>query len=163
MDLQTLLDAITIGDMVGLLAAIGALWAAFKWIRPFVRGALDVFDAWNGRPARPGYEAIPGVMEQLAKLRDEVDLAKTLARDAAESAADAAFHSKPNHGSSSWDALMKQLQLNNAAIQDTDRAIRASVADRQGIHEHMSELSERLHAVVDHLGLDDNDDNGETE
>ena len=130
MNLQTLLDAITIGDIVGLLAAIGALWAAIKWVRPFVRGALDVFDAWNGRPARPGFDAIPGVMEQLSKLRDDVEIAKTLAHDAAESASDAAFHSKPNHGSSSFDDLMK--------------AIRESQADRQSIHADVDRILQHL-------------------
>ena len=130
MNLQTLLDAITIGDIVGLLAAIGALWAAIKWVRPFVRGALDVFDAWNGRPARPGFDAIPGVMEQLSKLRDDVEIAKTLAHDAAESASDAAFHSKPNHGSSSFDDLMK--------------AIRESQADRQAIHADVDRILQHL-------------------
>lgn len=130
MDLQTLLDAITIGDIVGLLAAIGALWAAIKWVRPFVRGALDVFDAWNGRPARPGFEAIPGVMEQLSKLRDDVEIAKTLAHDAAESASDAAFHSKPNHGTSSFDDLMK--------------VIRESQADRQAIHTDVNRILQHL-------------------
>ena len=130
MNLQTLLDAITIGDIVGLLAAIGALWAAIKWVRPFVRGALDVFDAWNGRPARPGFEAIPGVMEQLSKLRDDVEIAKTLAHDAAESASDAAFHSKPNHGSSSFDDLMK--------------AVRESRDDRQAIHADVNRILQHL-------------------
>ena len=130
MNLQTLLDAITIGDIVGLLAAIGALWAAIKWVRPFVRGALDVFDAWNGRPARPGFEAIPGVMEQLSKLRDDVEIAKTLAHDAAESASDAAFHSKPNHGSSSFDDLMK--------------AVRESRDDRQAIHADVDRILQHL-------------------
>lgn len=130
MNLQTLLDAITIGDIVGLLAAIGALWAAIKWVRPFVRGALDVFDAWNGRPARPGFDAIPGVMEQLSKLRDDVEIAKTLAHDAAESASDAAFHSKPNHGSSSFDDLMK--------------AVRESQADRQAIHADVDRILQHL-------------------
>lgn len=130
MNLQTLLDAITIGDIVGLLAAIGALWAAIKWVRPFVRGALDVFDAWNGRPARPGFDAIPGVMEQLSKLRDDVEIAKTLAHDAAESASDAAFHSKPNHGSSSFDDLMK--------------AVRESRDDRQAIHADVDRILQHL-------------------
>ena len=130
MNLQTLLDAITIGDIVGLLAAIGALWAAIKWVRPFVRGALDVFDAWNGRPARPGFDAIPGVMEQLSKLRDDVEIAKTLAHDAAESASDAAFHSKPNHGSSSFDDLMK--------------AVRESRDDRQAIHADVNRILQHL-------------------
>lgn len=130
MNLQTLLDAITIGDIVGLLAAIGALWAAIKWVRPFVRGALDVFDAWNGRPARPGFDAIPGVMEQLSKLRDDVEIAKTLAHDAAKSASDAAFHSKPNHGSSSFDDLMK--------------AVRESRDDRQAIHADVDRILQHL-------------------
>ena len=128
--MNEILDAVTIGDIIGLLAGIGAIWATIKWVRPFVRGALDVFDAWNGRPARPGFDAIPGVMEQLSKLRDDVEIAKTLAHDAAESASDAAFHSKPNHGTSSFDDLMK--------------VIRESQADRQAIHTDVNRILQHL-------------------
>lgn len=140
MDLQTLLDAVTIGDIVGLLAAIGAIWASIKWVRPALRAITNFLDDWNGEPERPGVPGRAGVLEQIADLRTDVDLAKALARDAAESSADAAFHSKPNHGSSSYDALMKQ-------IQSTGEAISESQQDRQGLHAHMSELSERLRAV----------------
>lgn len=140
MDLQTLLDAVTIGDIVGLLAAIGAIWASIKWVRPALRAITNFLDDWNGEPERPGVPGRAGVLEQIADLRTDVDLAKALARDAAESSADAAFHSKPNHGSSSYDALMKQVRATGEAISESQQ-------DRQGLHAHMSELSERLRAV----------------
>ena len=152
MDPQTLLDAVTIGDVVGLLAAVGAIWAAIKWIRPALRAITNFLDDWNGEAERPGVPGRAGVLEQIADLRSDVDLAKTLARDAAESASDAAFHSKPNHGSSSYDALMRQLQ-------DTKGAIIESQQDRQSLHAHMSELSERLRAVEGRPGLDDDEEN----
>lgn len=140
MDMRALLDAVTIGDIVGLLAAVGAIWASIKWVRPALRAITNFLDDWNGEPERPGVPGRAGVLEQIADLRTDVDLAKTLARDAAESASDAAFHSKPNHGSSSYDVLMRQLQ-------DTKGAITESQQDRQSLHAHMSELSERLRAV----------------
>ncbi len=151
MDLQTLLDAVTIGDIVGLLAAVGAIWASIKWVRPALRAITNFLDDWNGEPERPGVPGRVGVLEQIADLRTDVDLAKALARDAAESSADAAFHSKPNHGSSSYDALMKQVRATGEAISESQQ-------DRQGLHAHMSELSERLRAVENHVGLDDKED-----
>ena len=148
MDMRALLDAVTIGDIVGLLAAVGAIWASIKWVRPALRAITNFLDDWNGEPERPGVPGRAGVLEQIADLRTDVDLAKTLARDAAESASDAAFHSKPNHGSSSYDVLMRQ-------VQDTKGAIAESQQDRQRLHAHMSELSERLRAVEGHVSLDD--------
>lgn len=151
MDLQTLLDAITIGDVVSLLIAVGALWVAIKWVKPPLRAFVDFIDTWNGRTARPGIEAQPGVMEQISnlradttalredttelradttELRKDVEIAKTLAHDAAESASDAAFHSKPNHGSSSFDDLMK--------------AVRESRDDRQAIHADVDRILQHL-------------------
>lgn len=149
MDLQTLMDAITIGDIVGLLAAIGAIWASIKWVRPALRAITNFLDDWNGEPERPGVPGRAGVLEQIADLRTDVDLAKALARDAAESSADAAFHSKPNHGSSSYDALMQQVRSIGEAVSESKR-------DRLGLHEHMSEMSERIRAVENHVGLDCN-------
>ena len=151
MDMRALLDAVTIGDIVGLLAAIGAIWASIKWIRPALRAITNFLDDWNGEPERPGVPGRAGVLEQIADLRTDVDLAKTLARDAAESSADAAFHSKPNHGSSSYDALMKQVRATGEAVSESQQ-------DRRGLHAHMSEISERLRAVENHVGLDDKED-----
>lgn len=146
--MNEILDAVTIGDIIGLLAGIGAIWATIKWVRPFVRGALDVFDAWNGRPARPGFEAIPGVMEQLSNLRDDVEIAKTLAHDAAESAADASYHSKPNHGGSAYDAVIRRLDDLEASNTKTVQVVKAALTEHAALQARADEQSEIIRAVA---------------
>ena len=146
MDLQTLMDLITIGDVVGLIIGLGAVWAGIKWLLPAGRAITEFLNDWAGEPERPGVPARPGVMEQLSDLRTEVDLAKVLAHDAAESSAAAAFHSQPNHGSSSYDALMLKLEKN---IKASRQAVAESVEDRRRIRQHMSELSEQIRAVTE--------------
>ncbi len=156
--MDEILNAITIGDVITALIWVGVALAGLKWVKPALKQIGDFLGDWQGQPARPGVDARPGVMEQLGTLKTDVntlktdvDLARVLARDAAESAADAAHHSKPDHGDSSYDKLMKKIDGINAAIT-------ASEADRKALHKHSDEQSEILRAVVDHLGLNPKED-----
>lgn len=158
MDLNQLMEAVTIGDAVGLIAALGAVYASIKWLRPALKAITNFLDDWNGEAARPGVQARPGVVAQLgelrtetAELRESVGLAQTLARDAALSAADAALHSKPDHGQSSYDHLVQKIDGINRAIDD-------SIKDRAELHQHQAEQSEQLRAIAAHIGLTTKED-----
>lgn len=72
------------------IIVLGGSWAVFiRNIRPLFAKLSDFFDDWNGRPARPGHAAEPGVMERLAtveyqvhnnggnSMKDSVDWTKT--------------------------------------------------------------------------------------
>lgn len=156
--MQELFDAITIGDLLGGLTLIGAVLAGIKWVKPAILVVRHFVDAWNGEPARPGVQARPGVMEQLAdltteiaELRQGVGLAQTLAKNAAESSADAAFHSKPNHGHSSYDDLVKMITRLQTASADTKTAIDTSLADRADILARLDDQSEQIRAIITRL------------
>lgn len=67
MQLDYLLDVVTLGDVIGVLAAIGAVWTAIKWVKPALSQLGHFLADWNGEPERPGVEHRPGVMEQLSE------------------------------------------------------------------------------------------------
>lgn len=56
-----------------VLAALGVIYKTL--LAPalrFTRKAQDFFDDWNGRPARAGAAAVPGVMERIGNIEHEV-------------------------------------------------------------------------------------------
>lgn len=61
-----------IGGVAGALLAIGALASALlRPLRRLDRRMSDFQDDWYGRPARPGYPAVPGIPERLAQIEKE--------------------------------------------------------------------------------------------
>lgn len=59
--------AALIGTIIGLVKA-HASWR--QWKRGWKQRISNFFDDWEGRPARPGVDAEPGVMERLKVLED---------------------------------------------------------------------------------------------
>ncbi len=149
--IEDILAAISVADAMAVVAGVGAIWAAVKWVKPVLTSMGDFFRDWSGEDARPGVEHRPGVMEQLSELRTDVDMAKTLARDAAESAADASYHSKPNHGGSAYDALMRRVDGLEQANAKTVQVVEDALGEHARIQERSDEQSEIIRAVVARL------------
>lgn len=104
------------------LAAIGALiWVAVK-VFPFLRKINHFVDDVAGEPARPGFEARPGLMERLSVVEEKQDeQSVSLAQQSAEMASQSRalgvvqHEVTTNHGSSLKDAT-KDLQTQVAAL-----------------------------------------------
>lgn len=66
------IDEMTLGDMLRPWLWIGVLLVAagsyFKFVHPIVTKILQFLDDWAGRPARPGFEAVPGFPERVARM-----------------------------------------------------------------------------------------------
>lgn len=63
----------TLGYVAGALVSLGIIWRYV--IAPVSRAIVGLhrfLDDWTGQPPRPGYPPVPGVMEQLATVRNEV-------------------------------------------------------------------------------------------
>jgi hypothetical protein len=62
---HNLLTDLTVGQIIALVGTIGIIIGFFKKINPIMHKLNDMIDDWNGRSARPGKDAEPGVLERL--------------------------------------------------------------------------------------------------
>lgn len=67
-EVQAFLGEVTLADVLIWAAAIGAVFAAFKWVIPFARKASHFIDDVAGEPARPGSPARAGLMERVTNI-----------------------------------------------------------------------------------------------
>lgn len=108
------LAALAFGEVVAFLAfagvVAGLVWRGTKGVRRLFRAIEDLAEDWAGRPARPGVEAQPGVMERLKA-------AEEAAQAAAAAAELTAYNTAPNGGSSPHDQLMQKLCDNGKRIE----------------------------------------------
>lgn len=76
------MDQIT-ATLLGIAGALGAVFAIVYYLKRIVkpvwckvRNLVDVMDEfskdWNGEPAKPGRDAVPGVMERLNRIDGEL-------------------------------------------------------------------------------------------
>lgn len=122
-DLQRVLDAVSIGDVLSILVALGVLVAGLKWLGPALQPLRDFTLLLQGRPGYPGVPAIPPFSERLAAVE--------------KYASEAAFHSQPNHGTSAYDALMGEFRELRAEVLTH---IETSSADRAQLHTDVDNL-----------------------
>lgn len=145
------LQALTAGEVITALIALGAIVGGLKWLRPLLSGAHHFLEDWQGVEDRPGVPGRPGIVAQIGVLRYDLEGVRADMRQIKTDSASAAFHSKPNHGSSSHDSLMREVRDSRAEVrklsgqmaailreQETTRhAIEQSIADRAEIREHV--------------------------
>ena len=152
------LEALTVGQVLGWLVALGVLAGGLRWIHPIMTGIHGFLSDWKGEPARPGVEARPGVLAQIGELRCDLEGVKADVEQIKADAASAAFNSQPNHGGSSHDELVREIRevrgklatvsgqilaMSREQTLQADRqaafevAIRHSIDDRAEIREHI--------------------------
>ena len=123
-----LLDAISIGEVIGWLAGIGGTIVALRWLAPLARGMRNMVADWSGEEERPGVPARLGVMARLG-VQDEV--------------IEAIRHQVENsHGTNLRD--------------DIDRlhaALQVSAADRALLHRQDEELRGQLAEIRAQMGV----------
>ena len=98
-----MLDTLTIQDAIltftGVVAGIGFIWMCFKFVYPLVRSFTRIRDAFLGKPAHNGFEAIPGIPERLVKVEDSVEETRASVSTIDARLATIEKHVVPNHGS----------------------------------------------------------------
>lgn len=109
--------------IIGVIIALGTILTTVivvsRKLWPVLVRLKTLIDDWIGEPARPGVDRTPGVMERLAKIE--------------HTSQQASFHSRPNHGSSSHDAVIKKLNTIESQLEHTREILDESVADRKRI------------------------------
>ena len=159
------LQALTAGEIITALIALGALLGGLKWLWPLLEGIRNFLDDWKGVPPRTGVKGRPGVVEQLDTLRCDVDSIKADLTGVKTDAASAAFNSQSNHGSSSHDALVREIRDVRSSVATISGQVLAMSREqtRQGQRQEAIEVAIR-HSIDDraeireHIGLDPSPD-----
>ena len=131
-------------ELMGVVAAVAAgvwLWRSvigpgLKRARAVGRQVEDFLESWQGRPARPGYPAEPGIPERVASIEGHMPNWETTLADHTEAIQEIRYHVQPNHGGSAHDELARKLD---------------EVADRLG---HVMDSQMTLASIVDRIEQD---------
>ena len=155
------LQALTIGEVITALIALGGIAAGLRWIHPIMTGIHDFLSDWKGEPARPGVEARPGVLAQIGDLRCDLEGVKTDVEQIKADAASAAFNSQPNHDSSSHDALVREIRDVRSSVATISGQVLAMSREqtRQGQRQEAIEVAVRNSIddraeIREHVGLE---------
>jgi hypothetical protein len=92
------LDAVTVAEIVVIVAAVLSAGAVLRKAVPLLRRLGHLVDDLTGEPARPGVEARPSLMERVAAV-------ERTAADTATRVAIIEHEVKPNHGRSLRDRV----------------------------------------------------------
>ena len=114
-----MLDTLTIQDAIliftGVVAVMGFVWMILKFIYPLVRTLTRIRDAFLGKPAHNGFEAIPGIPERLVKVEDSVEETRASVAIIDARLATIEKHVVPNHGSAAL--LSEDIQAVKAILE----------------------------------------------
>lgn len=146
-------------ELLGVVAAVAAgvwLWRAvigpgLKRARAVGRQVEDFLESWQGRPARPGYPAEPGIPERVAGIEDLMPGWTTALAEHTEAIEEIRYHIQPNHGGSAHDALSRKLDSlveRVGHVMDSQIAVAGAVdrlrEDKERAHEEMLRRISRI-------------------
>jgi len=125
--------------LFGLLAtALLGIWRLARRVAAFIRRILDFLEDWNGRPARAGHDAQPGVMAQLADHGRRLQTVETEVR--------------PNGGSSIKDqitGLVGRADTNAAGIARLVEGQATAADAARAARDKAAEVHDELHTWVE--------------
>ena len=131
--MPTFVESISLGQALTWVGMGGLVVAWMAKVMPQLRAIMHALDDLRGEEARPGFDARPGVFERIKAVEDgHADIRQTLTEQG-KVLADIQHHVKPNSGSSSYDALLREIKAVRAVAEDTSQRMDASEADRRSI------------------------------
>lgn len=114
-----MLDTLTIQDAIliftGVVAVMGFVWMIMRFVYPLVRTFNRIRDAFLGKPAHNGFEAIQGIPERLVKVEDSVEETRASVSIIDARLATIEKHIVPNHGSTAL--LSEDIQAVKAILE----------------------------------------------
>ena len=131
--MPTFVESISLGQALTWVGMGGLVVAWMAKVMPQLRAIMHALDDLRGEEARPGFEARPGVFERIKAVEDgHADIRQTLTEQG-KVLADIQHHVKPNSGSSSYDALLREVKAVRTVAEETSQRMDASEADRRSI------------------------------
>lgn len=141
--MPTFVESISLGQALSWLGMGGLVVAWITKVMPQLRAIMHALDDLRGEEARPGFDARPGVFERIKVVEDgHTDIRRTLTEQG-KVLADIQHHVKPNSGSSSYDALLREIKAVRAVAEDTSQRMDASEADRKSIWDRLNRPKSR--------------------
>lgn len=126
--------AVALGIIVGMGVAGGAV---MKWLGPSLRKVSHLVDDLIGEAARPGKERSPGVVEQVATLRERQEEIGHVAAQAAADVTAVRSELTRNGGSSTKDAAYQAARSAEAAAAAAEMAARTAERTEALLRRHM--------------------------
>ena len=131
--MPTFVESISLGQALTWVGMVGLVVAWITRVMPQLRAIMHALDDLRGEEARPGFDARPGVFVRIKAVEDgHADIRQTLTEQG-KVLADIQHHVKPNSGSSSYDALLREIKAARAVAEETSQRMDASEADRRSI------------------------------
>ena len=141
--MPTFVESISLGQALTWVGMVGLVIAWMAKVMPQLRAIMHALDDLRGEEARPGFDARPGVFERIKAVEDgHTDIRQTLTEQG-KVLADIQHHVKPNSGSSSYDALLREIKAVRAVAEDTSQRMDASEADRRSIWDRLNRPKSR--------------------
>ena len=141
--MPTFVESISLGQALTWVGMVGLVVAWMAKVMPQLRAIMHALDDLRGEEARPGFDARPGVFERIKVVEDgHADIRQTLTEQG-KVLADIQHHVKPNSGSSSYDALLREVKAVRAVAEDTSQRMDASEADRKSIWDRLNRPKSR--------------------
>ena len=141
--MPTFVESISLGQALTWVGMVGLVVAWMAKVMPQLRAIMHALDDLRGEEARPGFDARPGVFERIKAVEDgHADIRETLTEQG-KVLADIQHHVKPNSGSSSYDALLREVKAVRAVAEDTSQRMDASETDRRSIWARLDRLKSR--------------------
>lgn len=109
--MSAITDLLQSPTTIAVVAVVAAIATAVRKAWPWLARLVHLVDDLYGTDARPGVPRRRGVAERLEAL--EQDMSTTMA-----AASSAAFHSKPNGGSSAYDAMTRKIDNITQIVSD---------------------------------------------
>jgi len=149
-------------ELMGVVAAMAAgiwLWRsalspALKRARAVWRQIEEFLESWQGRPARPGYPAEPGIPERVAGIEGLVPGWTTALSEHTEAIEEIRYHIQPNRDGSAHDALVRKIDAMGehlARLADAQLIVSGTIdrieQDKRAAH---GEILQRLRRVEHH-------------
>lgn len=113
-------ENVTLGQMLLPFAGVGVLamgiGSYLKWIAPVWRQVRQFLDDWNGRAARPGFDAEPGFPERMRVVEQGLSEIRS-------HVAEVRYNVKANGGYLSHDEVMRRFQHVDDRITEVESRI----------------------------------------
>jgi hypothetical protein len=129
-----MIGSVALGIIVGMGVA-GATVA--RWFGPSLRKASHLVDDMLGEDARPGKARVPGVVEEIGRLRDRQEQIAAVAQTAADDAAAVRTELTRNGGDSTKDASFQSARSAEAAATAAELAARSAARTEALLRRHM--------------------------